>query len=193
MKKIVILIIMLITVSLSGLLALDKEQTDSWIDLVGEKDLQVKMQKLEAYFNKYGGKEDRNSMYMYLQLAFTTYQLQQYEKTIQFGEKALTYKEIENSHKLQLNLYLANAYNLTKKTWTRPTSTPNRSLCWAIRCALITRATPPSTSTTPPRPCASRCNCFLPKLRTRKQPCHGFQQGARGIPARQIRKVGHFC
>jgi len=115
MKKIVILIIMLITVSLPGLLALDKEQTDSWIDLVGEKDLQVKMQKLEAYFNKYGGKEDRNSMYMYLQLAFTTYQLQQYEKTIQFGEKALTYKEIENSHKLQLNLYLANAYNLTKK------------------------------------------------------------------------------
>ena len=115
MKKIVILIIMLITVSLPGLLALDKEQTDSWIDLVGEKDLQVKMQKLEAYFNKYGGKEDRNSMYMYLQLAFTTYQLQQYEKTIKFGEKALTYKEIENSHKLQLNLYLANAYNLTKK------------------------------------------------------------------------------
>lgn len=115
MKKIVILIIMLITVSLPGLLALDKEQTDSWIDLVGEKDLQVKMQKLEAYFNKYGGKEDRNSMYMYLQLAFTTYQLQQYEKTIQFGEKALTYKEIENSHRLQLNLYLANAYNLTKR------------------------------------------------------------------------------
>lgn len=115
MKKIAILIILIITLSLPGLLALDKEQTDAWIDLVGEKDLQVKMQKLEAYYNKYGAKEDRNSMYMYLQLAFTTYQLQQYEKTIQFGEKALTYKEIENSHKLQLNLYLANAYNLTKK------------------------------------------------------------------------------
>jgi tetratricopeptide (TPR) repeat protein len=115
MKKTAILIFMLITISLSGLPALDKEQTDTWIALVGEKDLQVKMQKLEVYYNKYGGKEDRNSMYMYLQLAFTTYQLQQYEKTIQFGEKALTYKEIENSHKLQLNLYLANSYNLTKK------------------------------------------------------------------------------
>lgn len=114
MKKIAILILMLITISLSGLLAMDKEQTDAWIALVGEKDLQVKMQKLEAYYNKYGGKEDRNSMYMYLHLAETTYLLQQYEKTIQFGEKCLTYKETEASHKLRLYLYLANAYNLTK-------------------------------------------------------------------------------
>jgi len=109
------LILLLITISLSGLLALDKEQTDSWIALVGEKDLQVKIQKLDAYFAKYGVKEDRNSMYMYLQLAETTYLLQQYERTIQFGEKALTYKEIETGYKMRVYLYLANSYNLTKK------------------------------------------------------------------------------
>lgn len=115
MKKIIFLIFMVSTICLSGLLALDKEQTDAWIALLGEKDLQVKMQKLEAYYNKYGGKEDRNSMYMYLHLTETSYLLQQYEKTIQFGEKALTYNEIEASHKLRIYLYLANAYNLTKK------------------------------------------------------------------------------
>ena len=115
MKKITILIIMFITLGLSALLALDKEQTDAWTALVGEKDLQVKMQKLEAYYNKYGAKEDRYSMYMYIHLAQTTYQLQQYDKTIQFGEKALTYKEIDASNKLPLYLYLANSYNLTKK------------------------------------------------------------------------------
>ncbi|MCJ7524340.1 MAG: hypothetical protein MUP71_03850 [Candidatus Aminicenantes bacterium] len=115
MKKLAFLILILITIALTGVLALDKEQTDSWIALVGEKDLKVKMQKLDDYYNKYGGKEDRNSIYMYLHLAETTYQLQQYERTIEFGEKALTYKEIESSYKLRLYLFLANAYNLTKK------------------------------------------------------------------------------
>jgi tetratricopeptide (TPR) repeat protein len=115
MKKIAILIIMLITIGLSALPALDKEQTDAWTALVGEKDLQVKMQKLEAYYNKYGAKEDRYSMYMYIHLAQTSYLLQQYDKTLQFGEKALTYKEIDASNKLPLYLYLANSYNLTKK------------------------------------------------------------------------------
>jgi len=115
MKKTVILFLMIITVGLTALIALDKEQTDAWTALVGEKDLQVKMQKLEAYFSKYGAKEDRYSMYMYVHLAQTSYLLQQYDKTIQFGEKALTYKEIDASNKLPLYLYLANSYNLTKK------------------------------------------------------------------------------
>ena len=115
MKKLVMLILVIIIASASAVPALDKEQVDSWTALVGEKDLQVKIQKLEAYFNKYGSKEDRYSMYMYIHLAQTTYLLQQYEKTIQFGEKALTYKEIDASNKLPLYLYLANAYNLTKK------------------------------------------------------------------------------
>ncbi len=115
MNKIIILLTMLLVVGSSVLFAVDKEQVDSWTALVGEKDLQVKIQKLEAYFNKYGAKEDRYSMYMYIHLAQTTYLLQQYEKTIQFGEKALTYPNIDASNKLPLYLYLANAYNLTKK------------------------------------------------------------------------------
>ena len=115
MKKAACLIIMVMAFSLSMALAIDKEQVDTWTALVGEKDLQVKMQKLEAYYNKYGAKEDRYSMYMYVYLAQTSYLLQQYEKTIQFGEKALGYKELDASNKLPLYLYLANAYNLTKQ------------------------------------------------------------------------------
>jgi tetratricopeptide (TPR) repeat protein len=115
MKKIVIIFLLVISFGLSGLLAADKEQTDAWLALMGEKDLQVKLQKLEVYYNKYGSKENRNSMYMYLNLAETTYLLQQYEKAIPFGEKALTYKELDASYKLRMYLYLANAYNLTKK------------------------------------------------------------------------------
>jgi tetratricopeptide (TPR) repeat protein len=115
MKKAACLIIMVMAVSLAMALAIDKEQVDTWTALVGEKDLQVKMQKLEAYYNKYGAREDRYSMYMYVYLAQTSYLLQQYEKTIQFGEKAQGYKELDASNKLPLYLYLANAYNLTKR------------------------------------------------------------------------------
>lgn len=115
MKKTAFWIVMLIFIGVMGLPAIDKEQVDSWTALVGEKDLQVKMQKLEEYYNKYGATEDRYSMYMYVHLAQTTYLLQQYDKTIQFGEKALTYPEIDASNKLPLYLFLANAYNLTKK------------------------------------------------------------------------------
>jgi tetratricopeptide (TPR) repeat protein len=115
MKKTALFVVIFIACSLFLVFALDKEQVDAWTALVGEKDLQIKMQKLDAYYNKYGAKEDRYSMYMYVHLAQTTYLLQQYEKTIQFGEKALTYKEIDASNKLPLYLYLANSYNLTKK------------------------------------------------------------------------------
>lgn len=115
MKKAVFSIAMIVAFSLSSLLSVDKQQVDAWTALVGEKDIQVKMQKLQDYFNKYGSREDRYSMYMYIHLAQTTYQLQQYDKTIQFGEKALSYKEIDASNKLPLFLYLANSYNLTKK------------------------------------------------------------------------------
>jgi len=115
MKKTAFFVATLIALSLPLVSALDKQQVDAWTALVSEKDLQVKIQKLEEYYNKYGAKDDRYSMYMYVHLAQTNYLLQQYEKTIQFGEKALTYKEIDASNKLPLYLYLANSYNLTKK------------------------------------------------------------------------------
>jgi tetratricopeptide (TPR) repeat protein len=115
MKKTALFIVVFIACSLFLVFALDKEQVDSWTALVGEKDLEIKLQKLEAYYNKYGAKEDRYSMYMYVNLAQTNYLLKHYEKSIQFGEKALAYKEIDPPNKLPLYLYLANSYNLTQK------------------------------------------------------------------------------
>ena len=59
--------------------------------------------------------DERNARYMYLNLADTAYQLQQFDKTIEYGEKTLLYKEIDGQNKLRIYLFLANAYNLTKK------------------------------------------------------------------------------
>ncbi|MBN2346945.1 MAG: hypothetical protein JXO51_11205 [Candidatus Aminicenantes bacterium] len=115
MKKVIILTLMIIVFALFLAGGIDKEQIDAWTALVGEKDLKVKMEKLDDYFTKYGDREDRYTLYMYLHLAETTYHLQQYDRTIQFGEKALGYEEIETGNKMRVFLYLANAYNLTKK------------------------------------------------------------------------------
>lgn len=115
MKKINLLILLLIVIGTVVLPAMTKAQTDAWIAVLGEKTLQVKFEKLEEYYKTYGDKDERNAIYMYLNLADTAYQLQQFDKTIQYGEKALLYKDIEAQNKLHIYLFLANAYNLTKK------------------------------------------------------------------------------
>jgi len=115
MKKIAIYFILLIVGGAAMLPAMNKAQTDAWMAILGEKNLQARFDKLEEYYKIYGDKDERNAIYMYLNLADSAYQLQQFDKTILYGEKALLYKEIEAQNKLRIYLFLANAYNLTKK------------------------------------------------------------------------------
>jgi tetratricopeptide (TPR) repeat protein len=115
MKKIIIYFLFLIVIGTCVLPAMTKAQTDAWMAILGERTLQVKLDKLEEYYRTYGDKDERNAIYMYLHLADTAYQLQQFDKTIQYGEKALLYNDIEAQNKLRIYLFLANAYNLTKK------------------------------------------------------------------------------
>jgi tetratricopeptide (TPR) repeat protein len=115
MKKKTIYILLLIVIGASVLPAMDKAQTDAWIAVQGEKNLQVRFDKLEEYYKIYGDKDERNAIYMYLNLTNDAYQLQQFDKTILYGEKALLYKDIEAQNKLRIYLALSNAYNLTKK------------------------------------------------------------------------------
>ncbi|MCX6557064.1 MAG: hypothetical protein NTW95_06475 [Candidatus Aminicenantes bacterium] len=94
---------------------MDKAQTDAWIAIQSEKNLQARFDKLEEYYKTYGDKDERNAMYMYMNLADAAYLLQQFDKTIQYGEKTLLYKDLDPQNKLRIYLCLANAYNLTKK------------------------------------------------------------------------------
>jgi tetratricopeptide (TPR) repeat protein len=115
MKKISIYILLLIFIEAFGLPAMDKAQTDAWIAARGETNLQARFAKLEEYYKTYGDKDERNAIYMYIDLSETAYKLQQFDKTIQYGEKALLYKDLDSQDKLRIYLALANAYNQTKK------------------------------------------------------------------------------
>jgi tetratricopeptide (TPR) repeat protein len=94
---------------------MNKAQTDAWIAIQDEKNLQTRLNRLEEYYKTYGDKDERNAIYMYLSLTETAYQLQQFDKTIQYGEKALLYKDLDAQNRLRIFLFLSNAYNLTKK------------------------------------------------------------------------------
>ncbi|MEI6613378.1 MAG: hypothetical protein WCL37_00640 [Chrysiogenales bacterium] len=115
MKNISVFILLIIVIGASVLPAMNKEQTDAWIAIQSETNLQAKLTKLEEYYKIYGDTDERNAIYMFMSLADTAYQLQQFDKTIQYGEKALFYKEMEPQNKLRIYLALANSYNLTKK------------------------------------------------------------------------------
>lgn len=115
MKKTSIFLLLLIISGIVVLPAMDKAQTDAWIAIQSEKNLQARFDKLEEYYKTYGDKDERNAMYMYMNLADAAYLLQQFDKTIQYGEKTLLYKDLDPQNKLRIYLCLANAYNLTKK------------------------------------------------------------------------------
>lgn len=108
--------ILLIIVCSAWLLpVMSKAQTDAWIAIQEEKNLQTKLTKLEEYYATYGDKDERNALYMYMSLSDIAYQLQQFDKTILYGEKVLPHKDLDPQNKLRICLALANAYNLTKK------------------------------------------------------------------------------
>jgi len=115
MKKITFFILLLIMCGAMILPIMNKAQTDAWIAIQDEKNLQTRLNRLEEYYKTYGDKDERNAIYMYLSLTETAYQLQQFDKTIQYGEKALLYKDLDAQNRLRIFLFLSNAYNLTKK------------------------------------------------------------------------------
>ena len=115
MKKTIVFLLFIIASAALLLPVMSKVQTDAWIAIQDEKNPQARLDKLEEYYKTFGDKDERNALYMYLSLAETSYQLQQFEKTILYGEKALNYKDLDAQNKLRLCLFLSNSYNLTKK------------------------------------------------------------------------------
>ncbi len=128
MKKRLMVMITLLFLALTLLLAVEKKQMERWVKIITEKDPQVKMQKLEEFHNEYGDKDDQITRLIYLHLADTAFQLKQYDKAVQYGEKAGAFKEVETSERLNLYFQLANAYFVTKNDMAKATNYANLTL-----------------------------------------------------------------
>lgn len=90
------------------------EQQDLWLKAAAEKDPGLRFQYFEEFLQKYGDEEGKYSKYLYSNLSQTAFQLKEYNKSIQYGVKALEYQDLEANYKLQIYLILANAFNVTK-------------------------------------------------------------------------------
>lgn len=116
-KKVSIILLLFFCVSCFSLLGAN-EKRDLWIKAAAEKDPKVKLELFEQYKEKYGdSKKDKNIKFLYYNLAQTSFMLKEFEKTIEYGEHALTFEDMEDSYKLDLALWLSNAFNLARKDY----------------------------------------------------------------------------
>lgn len=93
------------------------DKQDLWIKAAAEKHPETKLQLFEQYKDKYGEKKDKNLKFLFFNLAQTSFILKKFEKTIEYGEKALTFEDLEDDYRMYIALWLANAYNLARKDY----------------------------------------------------------------------------
>ncbi len=110
-KKIIVVSILVL---LTSLFLFGSKKQDMWHKAITEKDLELRLQYLKEYETEFGKKKDKFHKYLYLNLADTAFQLAKYDEATQFGEKALTYQDIDESNKLRLYLILANSCKMAK-------------------------------------------------------------------------------
>lgn len=115
-KKVSLILFLFLCVSfflLSG-----NEKQDLWIKAAAEKNPEIKLQLFEQYNQTYGeDKRDKNAKFLFYNLAQTSFILKKFEKTIEYGENALTFEDLEDHYKVDIALWLANAYNLARKDY----------------------------------------------------------------------------
>ena len=112
MKKISILIIFTLILSVS--IAYGGEKQDLWLKAVSEKDGKVRLQLLEDFAIKYS-KDKRFFKNLNINLTKTAYLIRNFDKTIEYGEKVISIEDLEDNYKIEMYIYLANSYNVTKR------------------------------------------------------------------------------
>ena len=105
-------VFVLITLILASLSLFSDEKQDLWKKAAAESNMEQKFNLLEEYAQKYP--QDENSKVLYYNLTVISYQLKKYTETTKYGELAQAQEGLDNNNKLNVYLYLANAYNVSK-------------------------------------------------------------------------------
>ncbi|MCP4147113.1 MAG: hypothetical protein GY757_05125 [bacterium] len=114
MYKKIIVVSILVLFSCSSFLLLSQNKKEMWSKAIVEKNPEKKLQFLKDYEAKYGKKKDKFHKFLYLNLSNTAFTLKKYDEAIQYGEKALTFPDLDDTNKIQMYIRLANAYKQTK-------------------------------------------------------------------------------
>jgi tetratricopeptide (TPR) repeat protein len=115
MKKKVILIGISFLVGSIFIFSALQDSRELYIQAVSEKDPEVKIQLLKKYEQMYGEKQDEYLKFIHIQLADTLLKTRDYDEAIQYGEKALGYKELAPTNKLLIFYVLTLSYHALQK------------------------------------------------------------------------------
>jgi len=105
-------VFVLITLILTSLSLFSDEKQDLWKKAAAESNMEQKFTLLEQYAQAYP--QDENSKVLYYNLTVISYQLKKYNEATKYGELALKQEGLENDNKLNVYLYLANSFNVSK-------------------------------------------------------------------------------
>ena len=111
-KKISIVVVFALILSVS--IAYGSVKQDLWLKAVSEKNVKTRLQLLEDFAVKYA-KDKRLFKNLNINLTKTSYFLRDFDKTIEYGEKVITIEDLEDNYKIEMYIYLANSYNVTKR------------------------------------------------------------------------------
>ncbi len=111
-KKISILVIFVLILSVSFIYSSEKQ--DLWLKAVSEKDAKSRLQLLEEFSLEYGS-DKRVFKNLNINLTKTAYLLRDFDKTIEYGEKVISIYDLADNYKIEMYIYLANSYNVTKR------------------------------------------------------------------------------
>jgi len=111
MKKISIVTIFMLILSVSFIYSGEKQEL--WLKAISEKNVKVRFQFLKEFSEKFG-KDKRYFKNLNINLTKTAFFLKDFDKTIQYGEKVITVNELEDNYKIEMYIYLANSYYVTK-------------------------------------------------------------------------------
>jgi len=128
-KKITFVTILVLVASFFSFPAANKEKEELYLKAITEKDLNTKIGLLKEYEQKYGQiKEDKTLKFIYQALADTSYRLKNYDETINYGEIALGYEDMDQSIKLNTLLFIANSFLILKKDFDKAYSNAEKMI-----------------------------------------------------------------
>lgn len=110
MKKTLVVLLLVAALALS-LSAASREKIEKWQGILTEKDMNAKLLKLQEFEKAYGEDKDTYTTLMHLHYADTYFKMANYAKSVEWAEKSLTFKNVEDFDKMNLYLNLANSFN----------------------------------------------------------------------------------
>lgn len=111
LKKISAAIIIILLISATLLTGSEKQ--DLWLKAVSEKDGNTRLLLLEEFAVKFS-KDIRYFKNLHINLTKTAFFLKNFDKTILYGEKTIGVVNLEDNYKIEMYIYLANSYYVTK-------------------------------------------------------------------------------